>query len=383
MKSNNHTLAVVAVVHLRCRFALLLNCCFLLSVLRSEYNSLSLLRLCQNRTRLNFHGSAKAFLNTVKLENNIRFTLFVLTIQTIVTLSTWLMILLLMCGDVHPNPGPEFSPNSSISSCSVSTIDIASSLSLVHYNVQSILSKIDILTTELQVFDIMAFTETWLGEATQSEELEIPTFHPPERKDRKSDNHGGVIIYVKNNIFYKRRKDLEINDLESLWIELILSNNKHILVGVLYRPPNANAAYFKLIEDSIHLAVDTGIEDIVLTGDLNFNMFNSATSRKVSTICEQFGLEQIINEATHFTEHSNSLIDLILVKNKDSILSSGVGDPFLQQAIRYHCPTFALFNIRKPKLKTYTRKIYKYDQGNYDLLRQKARDIDWNEIKEL
>ena len=35
-------------------------------------------------------------------------------------------------------------------------------LSFVHYNAQSILSKLEILHAELIEFDVLAFSETWL-----------------------------------------------------------------------------------------------------------------------------------------------------------------------------------------------------------------------------
>ena len=36
-------------------------------------------------------------------------------------------------------------------------------LSLVHYNVQSLLPKIDIIESELTYYDSLCFTETWLS----------------------------------------------------------------------------------------------------------------------------------------------------------------------------------------------------------------------------
>ena len=55
-----------------------------------------------------------------------------------------------------------------------------------------------------------------------------------------------------------RRRDLEPNGVECIWVELTL-RQKHVLFGVFYRPPSADALYFSSIEDSIHLAVDTNI----------------------------------------------------------------------------------------------------------------------------
>ena len=200
----------------------------------------------------------------------------------------------------------------------------------------------------------------------------IDSFSKPERKDRVGDSHGGVILYVKDFIFYKRRADLELRGIENIWIEIVIKH-KHILFGLFYRPPSSDSVYFSTVEDSIHLAIDTGISDIIVTGDFNYNILNTQSSRKVTSCCEQFSLTQMINEPTHYTETSSSLIDLVLVSNKAHVISSGVGDPFLCQEIRYHCPVFGILNFSKPKRKSFTRHIWRYDQGNYNLLKEKYR----------
>ena len=50
----------------------------------------------------------------------------------------------------------------------------------------------------------------------------------------------------------------------------------------------------------------------------------------------------IISEPTHFTESLFSLIDLLLVTNKNKILLGGVGKPFLDQNIKFHCPKYCV-----------------------------------------
>ena len=86
-----------------------------------------------------------------------------------------------------------------------------------------------------------------------------------------ADSHGGVIIYIKDHINYIRRHDLEPIGVECVLVKLTLKH-KHILFGLFNRPPNYDALYFSSIEDLIHLAVDTGIQDIIVTGDFNYNM---------------------------------------------------------------------------------------------------------------
>ena len=71
-----------------------------------------------------------------------------------------------------------------------------------------------------------------------------------------------------------------------------------------------NAVYLAHIEDSISLAIDTGIPELIITGDFNLNLFNQQAFRKIHSICTQFSLCQCIDEPTHYTEHSSSVIDL-------------------------------------------------------------------------
>ena len=206
-------------------------------------------------------------------------------------------------------------------------------LYFIHYNVQSTANKIDILSAELTDFDILVFSETWLHPDIHSNDLLIPEFMPPERKDRLGDRHGGVMIYVKDTLFYKRIFDLEPLNTECIWIEIHL-NHTRILFGLFYRtaaaspppppPPHTHTHPTKIsrIEDSISLALDTRIRNIIVTGDFNFNMLSDQTSKKVTDICKQFSLYQTITEPTHFTENSSSLIDIVT-------------DPFLSQETRY------------------------------------------------
>ncbi len=152
---------------------------------------------------------------------------------------------------------------------------------------------------------------------------------------------------------------------------------KKVLLGLFYRPPNSNFIYNNTIEDSIHLAVDTGINDIIITGDFNYNTTIPQSTQRVNTIKQQYNLHQVITDYTHFTETSSSTIDILFLSNMNTLFTSGVTDPFLNQEHRYHCPIYALFKFNKPNIKPFSRQIWLYDQGNYDMLRQKVLATDW------
>ena len=120
----------------------------------------------------------------------------------------------------------------------------------------------------------------------------------------------------------------------------------------------------------------------IVTGDFNLDMLCNHTSRKVFELCEQFSLYQTITEPTHYTENSSSLIDIILTSDKSNLIYSGVAEPFLQQDIRYHCPVYGVFKYTKHSKKSFTRRIWSYDRGDYDLLRTKVANTDWDSLSD-
>lgn len=138
-----------------------------------------------------------------------------------------LSLLLLKSGDIETNPGPvsEQSFSSVSSTMSLNESMIKNKFSLVHYNVQSLLNKKDILFSELSSFDIISLTETWLDQRTPDNDIEFNGYKT-YRRDRVGDSHGGVCVYVNDNLYSKRRHDLEVPNVECIWIEVISHSKK-------------------------------------------------------------------------------------------------------------------------------------------------------------
>ena len=57
-----------------------------------------------------------------------------------------------------------------------------------------------------------------------------------------------------------------------------------------------------------------------------------------------------------------------------------VCDPFIPNMVRYHCPIAAILKVLEPQLKTFQRKILKYDQGDYNKYRCLLRQNDLNDM---
>ena len=120
-------------------------------------------------------------------------------------------------GDIERNPGPNSILNESFSN----NFDLDSSstmsreyFSMVHYNVHSMLPKLDAVEFELNNFDVIVVPETWLNQTIPYNDISIRGYKVLYRYDRQNDNHGGVAVYVNDNIYTKRRLDLEIRKIE-------------------------------------------------------------------------------------------------------------------------------------------------------------------------
>lgn len=291
--------------------------------------------------------------------------------------------ILLVLGGIEVNPGPEYDDSGLHVSLDESSFTskicdmFSSSVSFMHLNIQSIVPKLEMIAAEYENFDILSFSETWLNDSHTYDTIKLLNYQKPFRRDRGGEKMGGgVIVYVKENLSVVRRPDLEDDELEGIWLQLKL-NGKKILYASFYIPPNSSNEVWSKLENSLEKATDdNSIDYILVTGDFNNNQLDP-TKTKIKSLLSEFSLLQVIDEPTHFTEHSSSLLDLIITNNVNSLLYSGVGPPLLDQ-IRYHCPVIGFLNCPKVHPKAFKRKVWKYDEGDYDAFRLKLRNVDWD-----
>ena len=265
---------------------------------------------------------------------------------------------LLLSGDIETNPGPPV---------------FGRDLCAVHINSQSIRHKIDLLTAEADKFDIITISESWLCPSDDSTALLIPGFHPPVRRDRLNDPHGGVAIYVRNDLICKPRPDLHVNELEAVWIETKL-NQESILIGSFYRPPNSNVHYWSLISDSIRKTNNTGIKFVIM-GDFNTDWLNTP-SQNLNNILDFFQMKQHIVEPTRVTDTSSTCIDLVMAQDCRLIKRVEV----LPEICSDHRVPCIYINCSKPRPKQFKRTIYNYNKLEHDKFNTLLRNTDWDQV---
>ena len=211
--------------------------------------------------------------------------------------------LLLLCGDIEQNPGPQK----------------VNKMTLVNYNVCGLKNKLDHVTANLSENDIIAITESHLTNLVENSEIIIPGFQPPFRCDRDR-GWGGVCVYISDYIAASRRRDFEDPELEMVCLE-IHDAPKTILI-VLYRPPNLPVDKWQNISDTFEKVLDT-LPDatIIITGDLNDDLLKHS-SYFLKNIILSHGLSQLIQEPTR--PISGSLLDPIITNKFKLVENSGV-----------------------------------------------------------
>lgn len=152
------------------------------------------------------------------------------------------------------------------------------------------------------------------------------------RKDR--DRQGcGVCCYVRNDLAFSIRHDLNILDDEFVFIEHLLPKTNPILVGTFYRPPKQSNFVEHLETILANLRSD---RETYLLGDANI-CFKHKTSLLFKFFLRDlriFDLQQIISEPTRIARTSSSIIDHILTSHKDrlsqfGVISIGLSDHFM------------------------------------------------------
>ena len=167
-----------------------------------------------------------------------------------------------------------------------------------------------ILTDLACDFDIISLLETFLSPNSSVDYLHIPGYQNIISRDRLNAVGDGVAFYVSSSLHVLRRLDLEKVDIELLWCKIRLHNNK-FLFGICYRPPNSPVSFWDQLQESLDLAKSSGIFNIILMGDLNYDIHTQSGPRLHQFAWNNF-LSIHVNEPTRITEHSATCLDQIL-----------------------------------------------------------------------
>ena len=138
---------------------------------------------------------------------------------------------------------------------------------------------------------VIGLTETWIDSSVTNSEISIDG-HTVLRKDRN----------IKNNIAFNQRDDLNNDNIETLFVDILLPRSKPIVVGVCYRPEPEDLEFLIQFEETVS-KIRSDCE-VTILGDFNINTLLPVNScrilRKYLDVLNLFHLKNLIKEPTRF-----------------------------------------------------------------------------------
>ena len=194
-------------------------------------------------------------------------------------------------------------------------------INIAHLNVCSLFRNIDeirnILTNEN--ISILSLSETRLDSSVSEAEICIPGYRSV-RLDRNR-NGGGILTYIKEDIPFNVKRDLFIDGLELMCVEICLAKQKPFVIVYWYRPPDSNIAIFDKVE-ALFQSLEFTSKDVIFYGDLNCDLLKdplSSNAKRLQCLAEDFNLKQTVDKPTRVTPTSATLIDVIYSSNPEKL----------------------------------------------------------------
>ncbi len=288
-----------------------------------------------------------------------------ITCQGYIAVNLLIHILIALCNDVHPNPGPHRD---------------YSNISICHINIRSIkgIDKLLHIKTDLaDKYDIIALSETWLSDADKTEAFKLQGYQLPQRRDRSFGAHGygGVMVWASDKIACKRRQDLEVIDIEAMWLEIRTDNKKFFLCVTYRSDSNTNLSFWDKLQENIDTVRANYNPKIMICGDLNAD-FNTRHGRLLTEFAETNNFTIHINEPTRITSTSSTVLDQFITNFPVFVKNVQILPPLSNCD---HCLITAecLFRIKKPK--PYTRVMWNFKMGDFELYRLRLSQCNWDE----
>ena len=158
--------------------------------------------------------------------------------------------------------------------------------------------------------DILLLCETFLTKRTH-ELINIPGYTLLANNQEKS-KVGGTALLIKNNISYIRRSDLEEfheGHQETTYIKIQTKNQKKIIIGSLYQPPNTSADHLHnhLSETIPKVKSEKKDKQLILGMDHNLDLLKSKSHTPTQKFLDIIsnGLLPSITRPTRITQQQH------------------------------------------------------------------------------
>lgn len=195
--------------------------------------------------------------------------------------------------------------------------DLASKLNVGHINVQCLRNKLNNLEifAHQQNLHVLCITEYW-ADVSELNSLNIPNFTLVSAFCRSKHSHGGVAIYINNNVKDTLKpKDIKYvksftseTNIELCAVSLCYEQTK-INIMTIYRPPTGNFdVFFNNLSHSLQV-INKQNPVVIICGDFNIDSLKVSTEKDIlDDTFECFNLTSCINEPTRIVTNVNHVI---------------------------------------------------------------------------
>jgi len=287
-----------------------------------------------------------------------------------------LLGILLLCGDIESNPGPQNQIN---------RISVHDNMSIYYLNAQSIkatskskakLIEFKNLTYTLKP-DLFGVSETWLIKQAASSSVISADYYQLYRKDRVDQIGGGVALLVKNDIWSKEREDLyspipTCN--EMIAVEIRPNPRRKILALSCYRSQaHKSSDFLPNFDFVLDKGIKAGFKDIIVLGDFNYHDIKWGISKynELPKECKDF--LDILNKYnlkqlnTHPSTKDGNTLDLI-IHNLPETASEVTLNRMIYTSDHYLIDT--TLPIEKSIPQEIPRSVYNFKRGDMEGLKE-------------
>ena len=222
--------------------------------------------------------------------------------------------------------------------------------------------------------DCICIVESWLSCDILDSELCIDGYNIV-RLDR--NRHGGGVLLFINSVFTHNLVFTGSPDFELVILSVQLS--VPLTIALFYRPPGSHS----VILDNLLTALCTHINpsllsNFILLGDFNVNYFETTHPlfSKLLSVSNSLTLTQVVSVPTHYSTHSNSLIDLVFLSSPKHLLFCDTLPPLSNSD---HLGLSLLAKPEKNPMRR-ERRVWRYAFADLDLANEMLSAIDWSTL---
>ena len=129
------------------------------------------------------------------------------------------------------------------------------------------------------------------------------------------------------------------------------------------------------LQDSVDLVKQSGVHNIILTGDLNADP-HTREGHLLDLFVTSNNFTLHVDKPTRITMNTATILDQIISNTPSHVCNVEVLDPI---STCDHCPVRASYKLKHKynKAIAYKRHIWQYDQANFDEFRDRLGNVDW------